>query len=199
MFTIARKDPKWWCAGATDPNPRVKLCQDAAQEYISNTPASEGWGGFREIEEFATAALPGYLIEFLQSDDKAAEAEQNVSEWIFSPDGADSSLRKLYADHQSFIDTGIDDARGQPTTDTRLVFEQVIGATPNTAARSVAPAATPDHVQHDHDTGSAPYARAAGSRDTHQFLGNPPILKCSRILYIYKSQVLLLYTYVNII
>ena len=154
MFTIARKDPKWWCAGPTDPNPRVKLCQDAAQEYISNTPASEGWGGFREIEEFATAALPGYLIEFLQSDDKAAEAEQNVSEWMFSQGGADSSLRKLYADHQSFIDTGIDDARGQPTTDTRLVFEQVIGATPNTVS-SVAPAATPDHVQDDHDTGSA--------------------------------------------
>ena len=65
------KDPKWWCAGATDPNPRVKLCQDAAQEYISNTPASEGWGQFREIEEFVTDALPGYLIEFLQSDDKA--------------------------------------------------------------------------------------------------------------------------------
>ena len=31
----------------------------------------------------------------------------------------------------------------------------MIGATPNTAARSVAPAATPDHVQDDHDTGSA--------------------------------------------
>ena len=48
MFAIAQKDPKWWCAGATDPNPRVKLCQDAAREYISNTPASEGWGQFRE-------------------------------------------------------------------------------------------------------------------------------------------------------
>jgi hypothetical protein len=114
----------------TDPNPRVKLCQDAAQEYISSTPASEGWGAFREIEEFVTATLPGYLMEFLQSDDKAADAQQNVAEWMFSPNGADSSLRKLYADHQTFIDNGIDDAWGQPTTDSRLVFEQVIGATP---------------------------------------------------------------------
>jgi hypothetical protein len=79
-------------------------------------------------------------------DDPQAPEPPTLSHWATS---IVKKRREAYLQqyHQSFIDTGIDDARGQPTTDTRLVFERVIGATPNTAARSVAPAATPDHVQ----------------------------------------------------